>query len=320
MRLVVHMRPQAASQGVDRSLASLAGAQHGVVASRQLLRLGFTGAQIKCRIRAGRLHCLHRGVYAVGHPNVTREGGWSAAVLACGDEAVLSHRDGATLWEMADYAHGPVEVTLPGTGGRAQPGIRVHRTRHLPPEDVSSHRRIQVTNPARTLLDLAAVVAPRHLELAFEEGLRCRIVTPEALREQVERNAGRRGVPALRELLGLDPASVAATRSRLEARFLRFCDEEGLPRPQVNAWVGGYQVDMSWPGTNVVVELDSWEFHRGRASFEHDRAKWQTSRPRATESSWLPTGGSPESDETSPRCSGRCSEPRPRRSDAAFGR
>jgi len=131
-----------------------------------------------------------------------------------------------------------------------------------------------VTSPARTLLDLAAVLAPRHVELALEEGLRSGVVNAEALGEQVERNAGRRGVPLLRDLLGLDPSKVAETKSPLEVRFLRFCDAEGLPPPEVNAWVGGYEVDASWPGTNVVVELDSWEFHKGRASFERDRAKW----------------------------------------------
>jgi hypothetical protein len=244
------------------------------VAAQQLLELGFTQARIQRRLRTGRLHWLHRGIYAVGHLAVTREGRWLAAVLACGRAALLSHRDGTALWSMADYAGGSIDVTVPGTGARGRPGIRVHRARHLAPEDVSSHCRIPVTSPARTLLDLAAVVARRHLERAFEEGLRSGIVTADALRKQLERNGGQRGVPVLRELLGLDPASIAETKSRLEAGFLRFCDEEGLPAPQVNSWVGGYEVDMSWPGTNVIVELDSWEFHRTRAAFERDRAKW----------------------------------------------
>jgi hypothetical protein len=159
-------------------------------------------------------------------------------------------------------------------GGRARPGIRVHRTRWLHPDDRSSHCHTPVTSPARTLVDLAAVVAPRHLEQAFEEGLRSGVVSPEALREQVERSEGRRGVPLLRDLLGIDLSKIAKTKSRLEGRFLRFCSDEGIPSPEVNAWVGGYEVDMSWPGMNVVVELDSWGFHSGRASFERDRAKW----------------------------------------------
>jgi hypothetical protein len=259
---------------VDHLLAVLAAGQHGVVAARQLVGLGFTKAQIQRRVGSGRLHCLFRGVYAVGHAAVTREGRWMAAILAAGQGALLSHRDAAALWRMAEYAHGDIEVTVVGGGGRARSGIRVHRTRSLHPDDLSSHCRIPATSPARTLVDLAAVVAPRHLEAAFEEGLRSGVLRPDALREQVERAEGRRGVRFLRDLLGRDPSELAKTKSRLEARFLQFCDQASLPPPAVNAWVGGYEVDMSWPGTSVVVELDGWEFHHGRSAFERDRAKW----------------------------------------------
>jgi len=268
------MHPISVPGALERSLAALAATQHGVVTAAQLLALGFTREQIKWRLAHGRLHRLYRGVYAVGHARVTLEGRWLAAVLACGRGALLSHRAAAALWRLANYAYTDVDVTLPGRGTRAQPGLRIHRTRQFHPDDISLHRSIPVTSPARTLVDLAAVLAPRHVELAVEEGLRSGVVNAEALGEQVERNAGRRGVPLLRDLLGLDPSKVAETKSPLEVRFLRFCDEEGLPPPQVNAWVGGYEVDASWPGTNVVVELDSWEFHRGRAAFERDRAKW----------------------------------------------
>ena len=233
------MSPKTAPPTIERLLAALAATQHGVVAARQLVELGFTRDQIRWRVASGRLHRIHAGVYAVGHAAVTREGRWMAAVLACGGGALLSHRDAAALWRMADYARDDIEVIVLGGGGRARPGIRVHRTRWLHPDDRSAHCRTPVTSPTRTLVDLAAVVAPRHLEQAFEEGLRSGVVSPEALREQVERSEGRRGVPVLRELLDLDPSSVARTKSRLESRFLRFCDEEGIPAPAVNAWVGG---------------------------------------------------------------------------------
>jgi len=216
---------------------------------------------------------LPAGVYAVGHPALTHEGRWMAAVLACGPGAVLSHRDAAALWDMADLAGGPVEVTVPGVGSRAQAGIRVHRTRSLAGWEVDAHRAIPVTSPARTLLDLAAVIGRRHLQLAFDEGLRSGMLSPVALEEQVKRARGRRGAPALRQLLGIDPASLASTRSPLEARFFRFCREEGLPMPLVNRWVEGHEVDMYWPDQKLIVELDSWDFHRGRESFERDRAK-----------------------------------------------
>jgi very-short-patch-repair endonuclease len=255
-------------------LAVLAARQHGVVAAWQLLRIGFTRKRIEHRLRVGRLHCLFRGVYAVGHPAVTHEGRWMAAVLAAGRGTLLSHRDAAALWEMADYTGPAIEVTVPGTGSREVAGLRIHRTRRLHPPDIASHRSIPATSPPRTLFDLAAVLAPRHLELALEEGLRSGVVSPDAVKEQVERNAGRGGAPVLRDLLGGAPDGLARTKSRLEAQFLRFCGEEALPRPVVNTRVAGYEVDAHWPGTNVIVELDSWEFHRGRAAFERDRAKW----------------------------------------------
>ncbi len=274
MRIVAATRHLSASRQRWAGLVALSGQQHGVVSTRQLKALGFTQQAISRARADGRLRRLHLGVYAVGGAPHTREARWIAAVLAGGHRAVLSHRDAAALWGMADHATGHVEVTVPGTGTRSQPGIRIHRTRHLPPEDVTSRCRIPVTTPARTLADLARVISRRHLQSAFDEGLRSGVLRPAALREQLVRAKGRRGAPALRAFLGDDPESIARTRSPLEARFRRFCSEESLPKPNVNAWVAGYEVDAHWPESNVIVELDSWAFHGGREAFERDRAKW----------------------------------------------
>ena len=268
------MRHLSASGRRWAEASRLARGQHGVLSRAQLTALGLTQQSISRALAAGRLRRVHVGVYIVGGAVLAREARWIAAALAGGRHAVLSHRDAATLWGMADYAHGDIEVTVPGTGARSQPGIRIHRTRHLPPEDVTSRCQIPVTTPARTLADLARVISPRHLQPAFDQGLRSGVLTPAALREQLGRARGRRGAPALRALLGDDPESVARTRSPLEARFVRFCSEEGLPPPEVNAYVCGSEVDASWPGTNVVAELDSWTFHGDREAFERDRAKW----------------------------------------------
>lgn len=108
----------------------------------------------------------------------------------------------------------------------------------------------------------------------MEAGLRSGVVTAQELEDQLGRSKGRRGVAILRRYLVLDLQSLARAKSHLEGRFLRFCEEEGLPAPEVNAFLGGYEVDASWPGTKVIVELDSWSFHRSRAAFERDRAKW----------------------------------------------
>lgn len=136
-----------------------------------------------------------------------------------------------------------------------------------------------MTSPTRTLIDLAARIAPRYVEEALEAGLRSGVVTAQELEDQLGRSKGRRGVAILRRYLVLDLQSLARAKSHLEGRFLRFCEEEGLPAPEVNAFLGGYEVDASWPGTKVIVELDSWSFHRSRAAFERDRAKSQVGGP-----------------------------------------
>jgi predicted transcriptional regulator of viral defense system len=135
-------------------VAALALRQHGVVARRQLMCLGLGAGAIKHWLAAGRLHQLHRGLYAVGHAAVTPHGRLLAAVLACGDGALASHRSAAWHWELLPAPGGPVEVTLAGTSRRGPRGIRLHRARHLAPEDRARKEGIPVTSVARTLLDI----------------------------------------------------------------------------------------------------------------------------------------------------------------------
>jgi uncharacterized protein DUF559/putative AbiEi antitoxin of type IV toxin-antitoxin system len=253
-------------------MAILAGRQHGVVARRQLAALGLNRGAIRHRLNAGRLHSVHRGVYAVGHPQLTRHGRWIAGVLACGDEAVLSHRCGAALWGLAATGMSRVEVTVASRGRRRRAGIQLHQVRRLHPEDRSERIGIPVTSVARTLLDLLEIVDLRRLERAFEEAERMRLLDLRAIERTCERNPGRRGLRPLRVLLGaLHPAP--HTRSELERRFLRFCRDAGLPPPTANVIVEGLEVDALWPASRLVVELDGYAFHHTRAAFERDRAR-----------------------------------------------
>ena len=178
------------------------------------------------------------------------------AVLAAGRPAVLSHRDGAALWELPDFTSPHVEVTLPELGGRAQPGIRVHRT-----------------TVERLMVDLAAVISPRHLRDVLVEAERKRLVDHRMMRRTLEGSAGRRGIRVLRRMVDQLTPAFAETRSPFEVNFLEFCRKQTLPEPQVNVWVSGYLVDAYWPDANLVVELDSYEFHRDRRAFERDRAE-----------------------------------------------
>ncbi len=158
------MRPH-----LDLRLADLASRQHGVVHRRQLLALGVRPAGVGRRVRAGRLHPVHRGVYAVGPCDLGRDGRWLAAVLACGEDAVLSHGTAAALWGLR-RAQGPViDVAVPASGGRNAPaGVRLHRVRALGRADTHRLGSLPVTTPERTLEDLAAELAPAELARAVD--------------------------------------------------------------------------------------------------------------------------------------------------------
>jgi predicted transcriptional regulator of viral defense system len=145
------------SPPLERALAELAERQWGVVSLEQLRASGFGDGAIKSRARSGRLHRLHRGVYAVGHRSLRREGRFVAAVLACGPGAVLSHRSASWHWGLLGTDQAAVDVTA-RRGRRGGPGVRLHRARSLDARDTTTHRGIPITTVARTLLDLAATV------------------------------------------------------------------------------------------------------------------------------------------------------------------
>lgn len=256
----------------ERAIALLAARQHGVVARWQLLELGLTASAIEYRVSIGRLHLVHRGVYAVGHDDLDVRGRWMAAVLACGRRAVLSHRSAARLWGIADAASPRIDVTAPGQGGTVRKAIRRHRVRRLPSEDTTTADEIPVTTVARTLFDLAEVMDQSAIEGAFETAERRELLDMRAVLLTARRNPGRRAHKQLRSLLpSLCPAE--PTRSELERLFHRMCLVADLPRPQVNALAAGKEVDALWPEARLAVEVDSWEFHKTRGAFERDRVR-----------------------------------------------
>jgi very-short-patch-repair endonuclease len=194
-----------------------------------------------------------------------------AAVLACGDGAVVSHWSGARLWELPSGREGTaaVDVTVPGADHR-RPGIRVHRVATIAPDEVTRRKNIPVTTPARTLVDLAA--APRRdLERALAEALAKRLTTREELLTLLTRHARRPGVSRLRALL--DSAQLAPTRSEAEERFLRLLGKARLPAPEVNVRVAGHEVDCYWRSERFVAEIDGFAFHSTPKKFEKDRRR-----------------------------------------------
>jgi very-short-patch-repair endonuclease len=231
----------------DLLVAEIAGRQHGAISVRQLREAGLGGNAVLERCRAGRLHHLHRGVYAVGHIAPSNERRWMAAVLALGDGAVLSHRSAAALWSLLRADAGRVDISLPGRSGRKRrEGIRIHRPESLPRQETTSRHRIPVTSPARTLVDLRSVASDREHRRAI-------------------RQADFLGMP-------IGPENeVDKTRSELERRFLWLCRRHRLPKPTVNQRIGGLTVDFCWVERGLIVETDGYQSHRGRTAFEDDR-------------------------------------------------
>ena len=260
------MRAESEPPPPDHAIAALAARQHGVVERRQLLALGFTRAAIETRVRTGRLHRIHRSVYAVGHARLTRNGRFTAAALACGDGAVISHRSAAALWDLTREAPVNVDVTRVANGGRARPGITIHRTRRLPDHERAQVDGIPVTSVARTLLDLTDVVS---IDRPVAQADRLGLLDVHAIHRAVDDNPGRRGTKRL--LQAIDTPIL--TRSELENRFLALVRTAGLPQPRVNAKVAGLEVDFHWPDHHLVVETDGLAFHRSRTAQERDRER-----------------------------------------------
>jgi very-short-patch-repair endonuclease len=272
------MGTQSCTDRLDAVVGALASEQMGVVSRRQLLEAGLSRKSVGNRVRSGHLVRLHRGVYAVGHARLRREGVWLAAVLAAGPEAVLSHRDAAGLHGLRPANHAQVDVTTTdrGRGRGGDPGIRIHRTRSLDAEDATTVHGIPVTTVARTLVDLAGVVPRDHLARVVKEAEQRNVFDLAAVHAALTRTRGRRGAGhrAVREAIAEHEAlGLSATRSSLEDAFLRLLRDAGLPSPAVNATVEGFEVDAVWRTQRIAVELDGWASHHDRHAFQRDRER-----------------------------------------------
>ena len=216
---------------------------------------------------------MHHGVFAVGHSALTLHGHYMAAVLAGGPRAALSHRSAADLWELR-VGGGRVTITVPHARGASPPALRVHRSRMWLPADVTEVHGIRVTTVARTFLDLAGVATARELARALDTAERRDLFDLAAVDDVLARARGRRGVIALRDALAAWRPRY--TRSELEDRFLELPAQAGLPEPMQNVLLHGelgqHEVDAFWPTAGLVVELDSFAFHRTRGDRERDAA------------------------------------------------
>jgi very-short-patch-repair endonuclease len=222
---------------------------------------------------------LHEGVYAVGHLPQTREARYMAAVLACGPDAVLSHRSAADLLGIRESRRTRIDVTAPGRRGRAPRGIDAHRDGSLVAVDRTVIDDIPCTSVARTLLDFAGVEPIRELRKAVGEAEVKRVLDKGAARRLIKRSRGRRGVARLRMVLDEIHPETRRTRSYMERLFLEMCTRSGLPRPEINVSlrIAGdtFKPDFLWRGAGLIVEADSRQFHDTDMAFLDDRRREQ---------------------------------------------
>lgn len=197
-----------------------------------------------------------------------------AAVLACGDGAVLSHSSAAALMRIGTEAD-VIEVSVPGSSHLVRAGLRVHRRSALGPGDVGQFKRIPVTSPTLTLIDMAADrrCPDLTLERAVNEADKYDLITPDDLRTALDSHPSLAGVNRLRVML--DRRTFRLTREELERRFLPLARDVGLPIPLTAQWVNGFEVDFYWPELRFVIETDGLRYHRTPAEQARDRVRDQ---------------------------------------------
>ena len=242
--------------------SDLAGRQYGALSFEDLRRCGFEPFHIESAVNSKRLLRVHTGVFALGYIPLGREFRWMAAVLACGPEAVLSHRPAATLWRIRDGLGPRIDITAPGRHNR--PGILPH-CRRLAPQDRAVRFGIPVTSVACTIRDLADELDDDEIARTLSQAQYLRLFDLAAVREILERRPSRKLQPFIDDLVFL--------QTGIEREFFGMCARAGLPRPATQRKVQGQRVDFYWEEQRLVVETDGWWAHSTFAAFQTDRAR-----------------------------------------------
>lgn len=243
-------------------MLAAAAAQHGVLTRSQLVAFGLSQDAIKHRVARGKLHRLHRGVYAVGRPQLDRNGRRTAALLACAPGAALSHSAGAEFWRFGPRAP-ELEVSICPPRAIKHPGLRIHRTTTLTAPEIRTVEGIAVTDPLRTLVDLAPRWKHQRIDDAIERISQINLRSPPQLLDQLDQRAPIPGSGIVREVL--TRWTISLTDTQLERRVLPIAKRAGLPEPLSQQWVNGHRVDFYWPELRLVVEADSLRYHRTAA-------------------------------------------------------
>jgi very-short-patch-repair endonuclease len=259
-------------QAVEVGIARVATGQRNLITTQQLRGLGLSKAGISRRVEAGRLHPRHRGVYVVGTELLLPGARELSAALSAGDECWVSHRSAGLVYRALEKDAGDVDITVARGGREDRDGIRFHRSVCLGDDDVGAYDGIPITSPARTLLDLATVLARGELAWAYNEMLIQHLVTPAAVRELLGRTHGHPGSGRLEAIVERDD-DPRRTKGRLAALVRAALDRAGVQRPEEDEDLYGWEVDFYWPEHGLVLEADGYQFHSGPESWRRDRRK-----------------------------------------------
>lgn len=264
-----------AFMGPERRLSApfeLGSAQHGVVSRSQLVWAGWSARQIKTAISSRRLTVLHRGVYAVGHVALEFEGRLTAAVLAGGEGAAVSHLSAARLWGIGPMPQ-RVEISVPRTRRFNPDTVVVHRPHRLI-DDIVIRNGIAVTTVPRTLMDLAPRCSIQELRRMLNESEYQRLADRTLVADRLARTPSVHGARKLKRVLA---TNAPPSRGELERRFHQLIARSGLPAPRRNSIVEirgeRFEVDAWWPEHRLVVELDGAKAHNTDNRFELDRRR-----------------------------------------------
>jgi hypothetical protein len=248
--------------------------QRARIARWQLIDAGLSRSAIGRRVRSGRLELVHSGVYAFPHTAEVPLGAEAAALLACGTDALLSHHSAATLWRLRPGVARPVHVTIPASRGRPSPtDVVVHRCATISSADVRLCEGFPVTSPARTLLDVAAALSDREVELLLDESLFVRRILSVAQLRDVLARAGTHPGRARLARVARGHTTSTKTDSPPEEGMLILIRAAGLPEPVLRAYVLGYRLDFYWPELRLALEVDAYGTHGSRRRFESDRRR-----------------------------------------------
>ncbi len=258
------------------TIGQIAAGQHGRVTYAQLRAAGADRNRITRWCADGRLRRVHREVYAVGHEAPSLNADLMAAVLACGEGAVASHRSAAHALRILRARPSRPEVTVPTTAGRARPGIRIHRVRSLPEDDTENVFGVPMTKAERVLLDLAPSLSLPALTRGCHEAWIWQRVSVVQVKACIARNPTKNGARKLLRAIGAD-----ATLSELEDGFLKLLRRHELALPRTNIDHAGDKVDCHWPDIGLTIELLSFTFHATRQAFESDVARRRRSNHTA---------------------------------------